>query len=73
MKRLLHSRKFWIAIVDAAVGLVALWVGALLIPEQATLVIATFALIQVPVGVLINASAIEDAAALRAGTHPIQE
>ncbi len=64
------SRKFWIAIADAVVSLIGLWVGVLLIPERAELVVATIALIQVPVAVLINSIAQQNVAALQAGFIP---
>ena len=64
---ILKSRKFWIAIADAVVLLIGLWVGVLLIPERAELVIATLAIIQVPVAVLINSIAQQNVAALNAG------
>ena len=61
------SRKFWIAIADAFVLLIGLWVGVLLIPERAELVIATLAIIQVPIAVLINSIAQQNVAAMKAG------
>ena len=61
------SRKFWIAVSDAVVSLLGLWVGVLLIPERAELVVATIALIQIPVAVLINSIAQQNVAALQNG------
>jgi hypothetical protein len=62
-----RSRKFWIAVVDAFGGLLALYAGALLLPDKAELIVATYAFIQIPVGVLINSIAKEDAAAMQSG------
>ena len=64
------SRKFWIAVTDAVVSVIGLWVGFLLVPERAELVVATIAIIQVPVYVLINSIAQQNVAALSAGFTP---
>ena len=61
------SRKFWIAVVDCIISLVGIWAAFLLIPEQAGLVVASFAALQLPVIALINGIAVEDAAAMKAG------
>ena len=73
MNTLLKSRKFWIAIIDAAAGLLALYVTRFLQPEDAQMVIQTWALIQPVLLVWIGSIAVEDAAALKAGTHPSQQ
>ncbi len=67
------SRKFWIALVDAVVSLAGLWVGFLLVPERAELVVATIAIIQLPVLVLINSIAQQNVAALQNGYPPKAE
>ena len=72
MNSLLHSRKFWLAVVDTVVTLGTLWAGALLAPERVDLAIATIIAIQAPFVVLINGIAKEDAAQLAAGTHITQ-
>ena len=56
------SRKFWIAVVDCIISLVGIWAAFLLIPDQAGLVVASFAALQLPVIALINGIAVEDAA-----------
>ena len=56
------SRKFWIAVVDCVVSLAGIWSAALLIPDQAALVVATVAALQLPVIALISGIAKEDAA-----------
>ena len=68
------SRKFWIAVVDAFTGLLALWVTQF-IPEYKELIIQTWAFLQLPVGVLIASIAYEDAAAMKSGyaAKPPQE
>ena len=70
MSRLFQSRKFWIAVVDCVISLVGIWAGFLLVPEQAGLVVASFAALQLPVIALIGSIAVEDSAALKAGVHP---
>ena len=67
------SRKFWIAVTDAVVSVIGLWVGFLLVPERAELVVATIAIIQVPVYVLINSIAQQNVAALQHGYVPKTE
>jgi len=54
------SRKFWIATVDAVIILVGIWAGALLVPDQAGLVIASVAALQVPVVALITAITVQN-------------
>ena len=73
MKPFYLSRKFLIAIVDACAGLLALYVTRFLSPEDAKLVIQTYALIQPVLFVWIGSIAAEDAAALKAGAHPSQK
>jgi len=72
MKPIYKSRKFLIAMVDAVAGLLALYVARFLQPEDARLVIQTYALIQPVLLVWIGSIAVEDAAAIKAGTHPSQ-
>ena len=61
------SRKFWIAVVDCIISLVGIWAAFLLIPDQAVLVVASFAALQLPVIALINSIAQQNVAALNAG------
>ena len=72
MKPIYKSRKFLIAMVDALAGLLALYVARFLQPEDAKLIIQTYALIQPVLLVWIGSIAVEDAAAIKAGTHPSQ-
>ena len=62
-----RSRKFWIAVVDCVGSLLGIWVGVLMVPDQAVLVVASFAAIQVPIAVLINSIAQQNVAAMKAG------
>jgi hypothetical protein len=73
MSSMMHSRKFWLAVLDAAVTIGVLWVNTLLPEARAEVVVATIVALQVPFAVLINGIAKEDAAALQAGTHPSQK
>lgn len=73
MSSLLHSRKFWLAMLDTVVTIAVMWVGYLAAPEQAELIIATIIAIQAPFVVLINGIKAEDVAKIQAGTHPIQK
>jgi hypothetical protein len=57
---LLHSRKFLIAVWDFIVGAVALVGGWYLAPQDLDKIIQVFALLQVPVSILIGAIAWED-------------
>lgn len=73
MKPFYKSRKFLIAVVDAFAGLLTLYVTRFLQPEDAKLVISTYALIQPVLLVWIGSIAWEDASAIKAGTHPSQK
>ena len=57
---LLHSRKFLIAMWDFIVGAVAVIGGWYLAPQDLDKIIQVFALLQVPVSILIGAIAWED-------------
>lgn len=72
-KSIWKSRKFLTMLVDAVVSLIALYVTQFLPPEQASLVIQTVAIVQVPVLGYIASTAYEDGQALRAGAHPSQQ
>ena len=72
MKPFWKSRKFMIAMVDAVAGLLALLMGRFLSPEDAGLVLQTWALLQPVILVWIGSIAYEDGQALRAGDHPSQ-
>ena len=73
MKPFYKSRKFLIAVVDAFAGLLALWVSRFLQPEDAQMVLQTWALLQPVLLVWIASIAWEDSAALKAGVHPAQD
>ena len=66
---LLHSRKFWLAILDAVTGLLALWLGALASEKTATLVIATWGGLQPVFIAVIAGIAYEDKAKLQAASQ----
>jgi len=73
IKPIWKSRKFLIAIIDAITGLLALFITRFLQPEDAQLVIQTWALMQPVLLVWIGSIAVEDAASIKAGTHPSQK
>ena len=63
---LLHSRKFWIAMLDAIIALATLWIGQLFSPETQKMILQTLAILQ-PVFLTVIASiAHEDAAQIKA-------
>jgi len=63
---LLHSRKFWLAVVDAIAAILALWVGSYVEPKLAQLILATWAAFQPVLIVVIAAIAYEDKANVQA-------
>jgi hypothetical protein len=73
MKSLMHSRKFWLAVLDAVVTIAVMWVGYLAAPDQVELIVATILAIQAPFVVLINSIKAEDVAKIKAGAHPTQQ
>ena len=66
------SRKFIVMAIDAVAALLALYMVRLLPPEEAALVIQTWAIIQPVMLAVILGIAYEDGKALQAGTHPSQ-
>jgi hypothetical protein len=73
MKSLFKSRKFWLAVVAFSVDVVAIVGAQFLAPEWQEFVLALMASATVLAGVVIAGIAFEDAAALKAGSHPNQE
>ena len=70
---LLKSRKFLLVCSDAVFGLGALSVGFFVgDPEWQKFLAGLFALLQPVVVAAVVGIAVEDAAALKAGTHPSQ-
>jgi hypothetical protein len=73
MKSLFKSRKFWLASVTFVVDVVAIVSAQFLAPEWQEFVLALMGSATVLAGVVIAGIALEDAAALKAGSHPNQE
>lgn len=73
-KSMLKSRKFRMAVYDAVVSIVLLWVGYLVDdPELHQLIVATITALQAPVVAYIAGVAIEDAAAKQKGRGSTNE
>ncbi|MHC4336117.1 MAG: hypothetical protein ACYSUV_20570 [Planctomycetota bacterium] len=72
MSGLFQSRKFWLAVVTFVVDIVILIIGQFF-PEWQEFAGQLIASITVLAGVVIAGIAVEDAAALKAGSHPSQE
>ena len=72
MKGLFQSRKFWLAVVTFIVDIAILVVGQFF-PEWQEFAGQLIASITVLAGVVIAGIAVEDSAALRAGTHESQK
>jgi len=74
MSKLLASRKFLLVCLDALIGLVGLCVGFFVKdPDWQRFVMAFIGFLQPVFVAAIVGVAVEDAAALKAGTHPNQE
>jgi hypothetical protein len=72
MSGFFRSRKFWLAVVTFIVDIAILIIGQFF-PEWQAFSSELIASITVLAGIVIAGIAVEDAAALRAGTHPSQE
>lgn len=59
---LLHSRKFWLAILDAVAAILGLWIGTLVDETTAKLIMATWGALQPVFVTVIAAIAYEDKA-----------
>ena len=70
MPRILKSRKVQLAIVSALVAIIGLVATQFATPETADFIIKLVALIEAPIIAVIGGIAYEDAAAIKAGTHP---
>ena len=66
---LVHSRKFWLAVLDGLTAILGLWIGTLVSEETATLIIATWAALQPVFITVIGATAYEDKAKLEAASR----
>ena len=66
---LLQSRKFWLVVIDAVGGLLALF-AAEFWPDNANFIIGVWGGVQPVFVVAIGGIAAEDAAAKKAGVHP---
>jgi hypothetical protein len=74
MSKLLASRKFLLVCLDAAVALVGLVVGHFVgDPDLSRFILGLVGILQPVFVSIIVGIAVEDAAALKAGTHPNQE
>ena len=70
---MMNSRKFRVLVVDTVFSVGVMLATWYLVPEQAERVIELLGLLQVPVLAYIGGVALEDSAALKAGTHPNQK
>ena len=66
---LIHSRKFWVAMLDAFGAILALWIGTLVAEQTAVLIMGTWAAIQPVFITIIAAIAYEDKAAMEASSR----
>jgi hypothetical protein len=66
---LIHSRKFWLAILDCVSAILALWIGTLVAEQTAILIMGTWAAIQPVFITIIAAIAYEDKAAMEAASR----
>ena len=64
------SRKFWLSMLNAVIALIGLYTAAFLAPEYAELVVATTAIIAIPLTAVIVGIAMEDSAAMKSGYAP---
>jgi len=71
MKSLLKSRKFLLLVLDTVIGLVTYFVGKYAGASSED-VLTAIGLLQPVFVALIIGIAVEDSAALKAGTHPTQ-
>lgn len=72
MKPFYKSRKFVLLAMDAAAALITLWVKQFVPPATAVFILQTLAILQPVILAVIIGIAVEDQAALKAGTHPSQ-
>ena len=72
MSKLLKSRKFLLLLLDTVISLVSGAIGLLAAPEQAEQVLYFIGLLQPVFVAIIVVISVEDAAALKAGSHPNQ-
>lgn len=73
MTRMLHSAKFWTAMLDVAISLVTYFITKYAAPDAAKDVLMVIGAIQVPIGLVIAAWCAEDVAALKQPPTPPQE
>lgn len=72
MTGLLKSRKFWMAILDAGVSTLGIVLAFWLSPDKVTQVLTLVGLWQPVFIAVIVSVTVEDAAAYKAGVHPVQ-
>lgn len=72
MKGLLKSRKFWMAVLDAGVSTLTVALALFLQPQAVDDVLKVVLIWQPVVALVIVGITVEDAQALKAGTHPNQ-
>lgn len=71
IKSLFQSRKFWLVVLDAFTAILGL-VVSVFFPEWQDFILKMWAAMQPVFLAIIVGIAVEDSAALRAGTHPSQ-
>ncbi len=72
MSKLLKSRKFLLLLLDTVIAATAFAVSQFASPEVADKIMVVVALLQPVFVAIILAIAVEDSAALKAGSHPNQ-
>ncbi len=72
MSKLFQSRKFLLVVLDAGVAIVTVVVAQFLTEDWVTFSASIIAPVTAVLTALIFAIAVEDAAALKAGSHPNQ-
>jgi len=70
MNRLLHSGKFWTAIVDAFVSTLGIVLAWFLAPDKVTEVLTLIGMWQPVIAIVIASYAYEDAQKIKAGIAP---
>ncbi len=65
MTRMLHSAKFWTAILDVIISLTTYFVTKYAAPDAAKDVLTVIGVLQVPIGLVIAAWCAEDVAAIK--------
>ncbi len=72
MSRLFHSRQFLLVVLDAGVAIVTVVIAQFLTEDWVTFSASIIAPVTAVITAMIVAIAVEDSAALKAGSHPNQ-